>query len=141
MEDCIPPLPPLLLRGRTRSSHTIQAQSLFFRVAPGRPSIRAAKRLHKILLVPGFHATCLASSADPEPLSNKLSPFAPRLGLNEQKPRAIGPKGPANAFGQNNFLPASPGKCTRNGNFPTGCRHSHLTYIDWRSFSSITSTG
>jgi hypothetical protein len=28
----------------------------------------------------------------------------------------------------------SPGKRTRNGNFPTGCRHSHLTYIDLAKF-------
>jgi hypothetical protein len=75
------------------------------RVGPGRPRIRAAKRLYKILLVPGFHATCLASSADPEPLSNKLSPFTPRRGLNGAEAKGHWGPRPSNAFGQNTSYP------------------------------------
>ena len=59
---CIPPLPPLLLQGRTRSSYTIPAPSLFFPLGPGRRRIRLPSAFtNTFLLVPGFHATCLAS--------------------------------------------------------------------------------
>ena len=94
MEDCIPPLPPLLVTGRTCSSYAIQTTNLTttpelfgVKYAPmyavlqslsssgGGPEDRESgcQALHPILLVPGFYATCLASSADPNPFANKPS--------------------------------------------------------------------
>jgi hypothetical protein len=107
---------------------------------PRKTEDQAAKRLHKTF---SWCLACTPHAWLPLRIPSHYQytkPLRRSLVLNEQRPRALGSR-PSKAFGPKHFLTLSPGKCTRNGNFPTGCRHSHLTYIDWPSFSSITPTG
>jgi len=116
----------------TQLLHTIQSPESLLQVGPGRRRIRLPSAFTKLLLVPGFHATCLASSAGSQATVNKLSHCVGGFGLKMSRSQGHWPQDPGNAFGPKQLFPTlSPGKCTRNGDFPTGCRHSLLTYIDW----------
>jgi hypothetical protein len=64
----------------------------------GRPRIRLPSASQKF-------SWCLASSADPKPFANKTKAIASKLGLNEQKPRALGPRHSKGVLAETNSYP------------------------------------
>lgn len=108
---CIPPLPPLLLQGRTRSLTPYKPRASSSS-GPRKTEDQAAKRpSQNFLLVPDSPRDMPGFLCGSQATVNKLSHCVETKCIGLKTRQCVWPE----------TLPTlSPGKCTLNGNFPTG---------------------
>ena len=103
------------------------AQSLVFEWGPERPRIRLPSAFSQNSLGAWLLRHMPSFFRGSQAIANKPSHRVEALALMSRS-QEHWPKMQQGVFWPETIPTLSPGKHTRNGIFPTGCRHSHLTY-------------